>query len=115
MDEEEIHDSSHHPRKYFGLPHFMPVSVGDGEAVLTLNALRAMVREVEILAYEAFKNESGPPDREDILKAVNRLSSALYVLMFKAKIIDAPGEEGEHCPGCEVKAGGGSCCYPATN
>jgi ethanolamine utilization cobalamin adenosyltransferase len=85
MGEEEIHDRSHHPMKHFGMPHFMPVTADDGEAVLALNVLRTMAREVEIAAFEAFENGDAPPEREDILMALNRLSSALYVMMFRAK------------------------------
>ena len=106
MDEGSIHDSSHNPMKNFGLRHFMPVTADDGEVVLALNTLRTMAREVEIAAYEAFKTESGAPDREDIIMGLNRLSSALYVLMFKAKIAekhDAACESETHA-GCESKA-----------
>jgi ethanolamine utilization cobalamin adenosyltransferase len=86
MDEDAIHDSSHHPQKYFGVPHFMPVTIDDGEAVLMLNVLRTIVREVEIAAYEAFTDESSQvPSRTDIVKALNRMSSALYVMMLRAK------------------------------
>ncbi|MCL2684101.1 MAG: hypothetical protein FWE55_02550 [Synergistaceae bacterium] len=100
MDDVEIRDSSHHPMKYFGLPHFMPITADDGETVLALNTLRTMAREVEIAAYEAFKTESGTPDRVDIITGLNRLSSALYVLMFKAKIRKAhdPASEGRDGP-----------------
>ena len=97
MGEEEIRSSSHHPMRHFGLRHFMPVTADDGEAVLSLNTLRTMAREAEIAACEAFKTESGAPDREDIIMGLNRLSSALYVLMFKAKdaacVSDAGCEE----------------------
>jgi ethanolamine utilization cobalamin adenosyltransferase len=85
LDEEGIHDHSHNPMKYFGVQHFMPITIDDGEAVLALNVLRAMIREAEIAAFEAFRNESGVPEREDIVKALNRLSSALYVMMLRAK------------------------------
>ena len=86
MGENDLRDCSHRPMRYFGLQHFMPVTANEGEAVLALNTLRTMAREVEIAACEAFKTESGTPDREDIIMGLNRLSSALYVLMFKAKI-----------------------------
>jgi len=85
MDEEGIHDRSHYPKKYFGVPHFMPITIDDGEEILTLNVLRTMVREVEIAAFEAFRNETGVPEREDIITALNRLSSALYVMMLRTK------------------------------
>ncbi|MCL2683677.1 MAG: hypothetical protein FWE55_00385 [Synergistaceae bacterium] len=105
MDGEDIRDRSHHPMKYFGLPHFMPVTVDEGEAVLALNTLRTMIREVEITAYEAFRTESGVPEREDILTGLNRLSSALHVLMFKAKLRRAHDAAGEAQAECGKKAG----------
>jgi ethanolamine utilization cobalamin adenosyltransferase len=85
MDENEIHDRSHHPDKYFGVPHFMPITVDDGEAILMLNVLRTMIRETEISAFEASRDESGAPARTDIVTALNRLSSALYVMMLRTK------------------------------
>jgi ethanolamine utilization cobalamin adenosyltransferase len=85
LDEAEIRDRSHEPRKYYGVPHFMPLTVDDGEVVLMVNVLRTMIRETELVAYEAFRGESGVPEREDIVMALNRLSSALYVIMLKEK------------------------------
>ena len=84
MDEAEIRSRSHAPKKFYGIPHFF-ASVDDGEAVVLLNSLRTAVRETEIAAYEAFKTEGGEPLREDIGRALNRLSSAFYVMMFRAK------------------------------
>ena len=43
------------------------------------------MREVEIAAYTAFKDENGVPTRGDIARALNRLSSLFYVMMFRAK------------------------------
>ncbi|MDR1580980.1 MAG: cobalamin adenosyltransferase [Synergistaceae bacterium] len=85
MDSAEIRDRSHHPRKYYGVPHFMPLKMEDGEVVLRLNVLRTMVREVEISAFEAFRDEAGVPSRQDILTALNRMSSAFYVMMLRSK------------------------------
>lgn len=84
MDEAEIRSRSHTPKKYYNIPHFF-ASAQDGEAVVFLNLLRAETREVELAAYEAFKTESGEPERPDVIRALNRLSSAYYVMMFKAK------------------------------
>lgn len=84
MDEGEIRERSHHPKKYYGIPHFA-ASLEDGEAVVLLNSLRAAVREVEIIAYEAFRTETGEAERGDIIQAFNRLSSVFYVMMFRAK------------------------------
>jgi ethanolamine utilization cobalamin adenosyltransferase len=90
MDARELRARSHNPQKYFGVPHFMPILAEDGEAVLTLNALRTMSREVELSACEAFCGENGVPEREDIVMALNRLSSLFYIMMlrFKAKEYD---------------------------
>ena len=84
MDDAEIRSRSHAPQKYYNMLHFAP-SVQDGEAVLALNTLRTEVREVEIAAYETFKKENGEAERADIIQALNRLSSAFYVMMFKVK------------------------------
>lgn len=84
MDDMEIRARSHKPKQYYGVGHFMP-SVDDGEAVVLLNELRSAVREVEIAAYTAFKDVEGVPTRNDIARALNRLSSLFYVMMFRAK------------------------------
>lgn len=84
MNEAEIRSRSHTPEKFYGIRHFF-ASVEDGEAVILLNSLRAETREVELTAYEAFRSEGGEPDRPDIIRALNRLSSAYYVMMFKVK------------------------------
>jgi ethanolamine utilization cobalamin adenosyltransferase len=85
LDEAEIRDRSHNPQKYYGVPHFMPATANDGEVVLMLNCLRALAREAELVAYEAFRGESGAPERADIILAFNRLSSAFYVMMLRSK------------------------------
>jgi ethanolamine utilization cobalamin adenosyltransferase len=84
-DDAELRARSHRPQDYYGLPHFA-TSVDDGEAVVRLNSLRTQAREVELAAYNAFKRSDGrPPEREDLILALNRLSSAFYLMMFKAK------------------------------
>lgn len=84
MDEAEIRSHSHTPKKYYGINHFA-ASYLDGEAVVFLNLLRTQVREIEICAYKAFKDEYGIPSRSDIMQALNRLSSVFYVMMIKVK------------------------------
>lgn len=84
MEENELRARSHTPKKYYGIPHFA-ASVSDGEAVVLLNELRTASREVELAAFEAFKQKDGTPEREDIITAFNRLSSVFYVMMFQAK------------------------------
>jgi ethanolamine utilization cobalamin adenosyltransferase len=84
MSQAEIRTLSHDPMPVFGIPHFM-TNVEDGEAVAMLNLLRTKVREVELSAYDAFKREGQPPRREDLIRALNRLSSVCYIMMFRAK------------------------------
>ena len=57
----------------------------DGEAVLLLNRLRSLTRLTELKAACAFCDENGLPTRPDLLKALNRMSSFLYILMIKTK------------------------------
>jgi len=84
MEEAELRSRSHTPQKYYGISHFF-ASAEDGEAVVLLNSLRAASREVELEACKAFETESGESQRPDIIAALNRLSSAYYVMMFRAK------------------------------
>jgi ethanolamine utilization cobalamin adenosyltransferase len=81
---EQLRAHSHRPQDYYGKPHFMP-EVADGKAVLLLNRLRCLTRAAELKAAGAFCDENGLPTRPDILKALNRMSSMLYILMIKAK------------------------------
>lgn len=84
MDEKQIREMSHHPEKYFKAGHFQPVHQM-GLGVVFLNGIRTLVRETELAAYQAYKKEDGSTERNDIISALNRLSSLCYVLMFKAK------------------------------
>ncbi|CCF13256.1 cobalamin adenosyltransferase family protein [Brevibacillus laterosporus GI-9] len=85
MTSDEIREQSHHPKKYFGLDHFKP-SYEMGEMVIVLNSLRTFTRETELLAYQAFKQEHGSVEREDIIQALNRLSSLFWILMFRVRL-----------------------------
>ncbi len=79
--ESEIRDISHQPEKYFGLDHILPSSDMD-YGLLLINELRTFSRELEILGIEAFKIEDGYL-REDILTILNRLSSCIYIIMYR--------------------------------
>lgn len=82
MTPSELREKSHHPQKYFGVGHFIP-DYSMGEAVIALNSCRTLIRETELLAYEAFKGQYGEVMREDIITALNRLSSLFWIMMFK--------------------------------
>ena len=83
MDAEEIHRQSHNAGgKLFALPSYT-----QGPLAARINTLRAKVREAELLGVRVFgpgdAGESVSADfypREDIILALNRLSSALWWL-----------------------------------
>ncbi len=90
MDEKELHERSHMPQKYYGIGHFLP-SYADDIVLLKLNRLRTLVRETELCCYAAFLEPNGKLSRSDILTALNRLSSACWVLCLARK----GGEDGQ--------------------
>jgi ethanolamine utilization cobalamin adenosyltransferase len=55
-------------------------SVRQGPVVARLYTTRAYAREAELALYRAFPDES---DRADLKLALNRLSSALYLMTIK--------------------------------
>lgn len=74
LDFEELHKRSHNPVKGHILPHYEM-----GREASELNLLRTLVRETELCAVRVF----GDDDDLRICHVLNRLSSALYVLMYK--------------------------------
>jgi len=54
-----------------------------GGLCLALNFLRTQVRETELAAAQAFVPPNGPVERPDLLEALNRMSSAVYLLFMK--------------------------------
>ncbi|GAA4082134.1 ethanolamine utilization cob(I)yrinic acid a,c-diamide adenosyltransferase EutT [Zhongshania borealis] len=81
MDAETLHAVSHQPLKYLGHDHLVP-ELSHGKNVALINLLRAVVREAELDAVRTFVNDSYLLTRGDIVQGLNRLSSALYVLML---------------------------------
>ena len=84
LTEEEQRRHSHFPQEYYGQPHFMPAAA-DGSVIAQLNRARCAAREAELAAVEAFSDREGNPTRPDILQAMNRMSSMLYILMIREK------------------------------
>lgn len=78
LDEKELRYKSQHPKEFFGVGHVAPTYKMGRECVL-LNSLRTMSREVEIAGINAFCQKN-KVQREDILQALNRLSSGIYIL-----------------------------------
>ena len=84
LTQDEQRERSHMPQDYYGQPHFMP-QASDGWVIAGLNRARCFAREAELAAVEAFSDREGNLLREDIPKALNRMSSMLYLLMIQEK------------------------------
>ena len=84
---EELRARSHFPQKYYDQPHFMP-DFEDSLLLLHLNRLRTMVRQTELAACRAFSQ------RTDLIQALNRMSSLVWILMIKLR--KERGHETEH-------------------
>ncbi|MBO5317472.1 MAG: ATP-binding protein [Oscillospiraceae bacterium] len=82
LSQQEIRARSHRPQDFYGKPHFMP-SGDDTMAVLQLNRARTVSRQAELCGVRAFVGQEGQIVREDILRALNRISSMLYLLMLQ--------------------------------
>ena len=84
MEEQQLRERSHRPQDFYGKPHFMP-QPEDGKALLLVNFARCTARQAELAAAEAFSDKEGQPQRIDLLQALNRLSSFLYLIMIQLK------------------------------
>ena len=84
LTEREQRQRSHRPQDFYGQPHFMP-GYTDGAVVLWLNRARCAARAAELAAVRAFRDGEGNPTRPDILRALNRMSSMVYLLMVQVK------------------------------
>ena len=115
-DAEEIHRLSHQPLapndggKTVPLPDYT-----QGPVAARLNTLRAKVREAELLAVKVFGSpEAEEPaeepaekpteeSRDDIILALNRLSSALWWLYCESRTVLSTPTPGQFPPGQECK------------
>ncbi len=84
MSQQELRNRSHRPQDYYGQPHFMPAPT-DPKLLLQVNRARCLARQAELAAVEAFADRDGNPTRVDILQALNRMSSMLYLIMVQLK------------------------------
>ena len=81
MDSAALRYASHHLTEVFGIQHSVP-HYSMGKLCVALNTLRAFVRETELAAAEAFTDGSSV-QRSDIIEALNRLSSCVYIIFCK--------------------------------
>lgn len=81
FDEAQLHAVSHNPLKHLGHDHIVP-ALEHGITVARLNVLRTAIREAEVAGAQTFIDKDFSVRRSDLLQALNRLSSAVYVLML---------------------------------
>ena len=83
MGSDELRDATHHTHELYGVP-FMYPDVRQGPVVAKLSLARGIAREAELAMLTAFPPTRGavtaPPARADLAHALNRISSALYLL-----------------------------------
>ena len=84
MTEADLRQRSHRPQAFYGQPHFMP-DFRDGKGILLLNRARCAARHGELMAVKAFLDTEGNPTRQDLIRGMNRISSAIYLLMIQLK------------------------------
>ena len=78
----ELRERSHAPMKFYKVEYMKLPDYTMGVAYALLNKLRAAIREVEVVAVSAFKDKR-KMERSDIIEELNRLSSALHIMMCK--------------------------------
>lgn len=81
MDSTELRYASHHLTEVFGIQHSVP-HYSMGKLCVALNTLRTFIRETELAAAAAF-TEGTEVKRSDIIEALNRLSSLVYIIFCK--------------------------------
>ena len=82
LTHKELREHSHNPMKFYNVKQMVLPDPSLGKAYALLNQLRTQVREVEVAAIEAFHNGRNY-ERGDIIKELNRMSSAMHIIMCK--------------------------------
>lgn len=80
LNHAELRERSHDPMKFFNIQQMMLPDYKMGKHYAMLNQLRTQVRETEVAANMAFL-DGRKCTRPDIVEELNRLSSALHIMM----------------------------------
>ena len=92
---EEIRNRSHYPQKYYGVGHFR-AHPKNGMMMIRLNQMRTRIRELEVVAVEVYGPKVEGGGRSDLVLALNRLSSVIYIMMCRLKANDYEREVGSN-------------------
>lgn len=91
LDAQALRERSHTPQKYYDQPHFMP-DAKCGWGLLLVNHCRTAARQAELAACKSFQDMDGRCTRPDLVQALNRMSSFLWILEIRL----ASGKEERH-------------------
>jgi ethanolamine utilization cobalamin adenosyltransferase len=82
LTHEELREHSHNPMKFYNIKQMMLPDHTMGIEYSLLNKIRTEIRVAELVAVDAFQ-ENRKMHRIDIIEELNRLSSALHIMMCK--------------------------------
>jgi ethanolamine utilization cobalamin adenosyltransferase len=82
LSHAELRERSHDPMKFYKIKQMLLPDYTMGINYAYLNQIRTQIRETELSACTAFR-EGGQYKRRDIIEELNRLSSALHIMMCK--------------------------------
>lgn len=82
LDADGLRYASHQVKETLGIDHPVPC-YRQGRLCAALNRLRTQVREAELAAAQAFTDDTGICRRVDIVQALNRLSSCVYIMFCR--------------------------------
>lgn len=82
LTHKELRERSHNPMKFYNIKQMLLPDYSMGLTYSLLNQIRTSIREMEVLAVDAFK-VNRKLDRADIIQEINRLSSALHIMMCR--------------------------------
>ncbi len=78
----ELREHSHNPMKFYKIKQMVLPDYTLGKTYALLNQIRTAVRETEVAAAMAFQ-EGKNYTRKDIIEELNRMSSAIHIIMCK--------------------------------
>lgn len=82
LTHDELKERSHNPLRFYKIKQLLLPNYRMGLSYSLLNLIRTSIREMEVLAVDAFK-DNRKLTRTDIIEELNRLSSALHIMMCK--------------------------------